>query len=210
MASVKKVITDFIQDTYKIKFDVLGEYATFGIRGAVPDNDGDLIDTKNEFNKYDDSIGWITANERYIVKGTVEPGRKYTITPMNSNGVFYLKNGLYVMTRAKHFGNDAFNLNRKYPKGLLEGYRDTKRLGKNPFDIDPNAKIWTDATGVDNHAGGNNPNNIDGQSAGCQVILGDWNSDAWKNYKKPLYASKQREFLYCLLGYSDIKIAIEA
>ena len=205
MASVKKVITDFIQDTYRIKLDILGEYASFGIRGAVPDGHGDLMNTKNEFNKYDDSIGWITANERYIVKGTVEPGKKYTVAPMNPNGAFYLKNGLYVMTRAKHFGNDAFNLNRKYPKGLLEGYRDTKRLGKNPFYIDPNAKIWTDGTGIDVHAMGNNINDIAGQSAGCQGTLGDWNSDAWKGYKNPLYASKQKEFLYCLFDYSEIK-----
>ena len=52
MASVKKVITDFIQDTYRIKLDILGEYASFGIRGAVPDGHGDLMNTKNEFNKY--------------------------------------------------------------------------------------------------------------------------------------------------------------
>jgi hypothetical protein len=52
---------------------------------------------------------------------------------------------------------------------------------------------------------GNNINDIAGQSAGCQGTLGDWNSDAWKGYKNPLYASKQKEFLYCLFDYSEIK-----
>ena len=210
MASPRQVIQNFIEDTYKIKLPVFGDYTTFGIRGAIPDKDGDIIPTKNEFNKYDDTIGWLTPTKRYITQGTVEPGKKYTDTPMNPNGVFYLRNGLYVMIRAKHFGNEAFNLCGKYPKGPLEGYRDTLRLGKNPFSINSKAKIFTDATGVDIHAMGNNVNDIAGQSAGCQGTLGDWKSEAWLKFKAPLYLAKQKEFLYCLLNYSDIEKALEA
>ncbi len=206
--SPKKVITDFIQDTYKIK--IQSDYVVFGIRGCIPDRDGDLIDTKNEFNKYDDTLGWITESERFLVQGTVEPGKKYTVNPMNPNGAFYLKNGIYQMVRALHFGNEAFNLFSKYPQGKLEGYRDISRKGINPIIQDSKAKIFYDATGVDLHAGGNDPNNIDGWSAGCQVVLHDWNSKTWRDFKEPLYKSKQRTFLYCLFSYSDIKLQIES
>ena len=212
MASPRQVIQNFIEDTYKIKLPMFGDYTTFGIRGAIPDKDGDILPTKNEFNKYDDTIGWLTPTERYMTQGTVEPGKKYTDKPMNTNGVFYLKNGLYVMVRADHFKMSAFNISYKYPKEgtPLEGYRDTLRLGKNPFDVDPKAEIYRDATGIDTHAGGENPDNIDGWSAGCQVILGGWKSKAWLDYKEPLYKSKQLKFLYCLLNYSDIAKALEA
>jgi hypothetical protein len=210
MASPRQILHNYVEDTYKIKFNVLGSHVAIGIRGAVPDDDGDIIPTKNEHNKYDDTLGWFTADARFLTKGTVEPGKKYTDQPMNKDGAFYLKKGLYVMIRAKHFGMPAFNLQRKYPKGVLEGYRDSLRLGRNPIDIDPKAKIRTDATGIDVHAGGNDINNIAGWSAGCQVVLGDWHSPAWLDFKNPLYASKQTEFLYCLLNYADIKTALES
>ena len=210
MASPRQILHNYIEDTYKIKFNALGDYVAIGIRGAIPDSYGHPIPTKNEHNKYDDTIGWFTATDRFLTKGTVEPGKKYTDQPMHKAGAWYLKNGLYVMTKAKHFGMPAFNINRKYPNGQLEGYRDNLRLGKNPIDIDPNAKIWTDGTGIDVHAGGNDPNNIAGWSAGCQVVLGDWKSESWLSFKNPLYASKQLEFLYCLLNYSEVATAMEA
>lgn len=210
MASPRQILHNYVEDTYKIKFNVLGDYVAIGIRGAVPDKYGHPIPTKNEHNKYDDTLGWFTATERFLTRGTVEPGKKYTDQPMHKAGAWYLKNGLYVMTRAKHFGMPAFNLNRKYPKGALEGYRDTLRLGRNPFDIDPKSKIHTDGTGIDIHAMGNDINNVAGWSAGCQGTLGDWNSEAWLAFKNPLYASKQTEFLYCLLSYSEVAKAMEA
>jgi hypothetical protein len=200
MASPRQVVHDFVEKTYKIKLFSLGEFSIVGIRGAVPDGDGDIIPSKNEFNKYDDTVGWIKSNERLFLRGTVEPGRKYTAAPMNPAGAFYLKEGLYLACRAKHFGKEAFNIYAKYPKGKLEGWRDTTRKG-----APDKTKIHTDATGIDIHAGGNDMNNIDGWSAGCQVIFGDWNSTAWREFKEPLYKSKQNSFLYCLLNHSDIE-----
>lgn len=208
MASPKKVITDFIESTYKIK--VKENYVIVGISGCVPDMHGDLMDNTQVHNKYDDTIGWLTANERYLVKGTVHPGKKYTQLPMNKDGAFYLKNGLYQAIKARHFGQEAFNIFGKYPIGGVEGYRDTARKGIHPLIQNPKAKIYKDGTGIDIHAGGNNENSVDGASAGCQVILGDYNSPAWLGFKEPLYKSKQKIFLYCLLNYSDIKKEIEA
>lgn len=208
MASPKKVITDFIQDTYKIKINT--DYVIIGISGCVPDMHGDLIDNVQVHNKYDDTIGWLTANERYLVKGTVHPGKKYTQAPMNKNGAWYLKNGLYQAVRAKHFGQDAFNIFAKHPIGSVEGYRDTARKGIHPLIQNPKAKVYRDGTGIDIHAGGEDENNVAGHSAGCQVLLGDWNSPAWLGFKEPLYKSKQKIFLYCLFDYSDIKKQIEA
>lgn len=208
MASFKKVITDFLKNKYNLT--VNSDYVIFGIRGCTPDGDGDLMDNKQTFNKYDDTIGFVNKDGRGVFTGTVEPGKKYTSAPMNSNGAFYLKNGLYQAVRAKHFGKDAFNIFSKDPKGRVEGYRDTARKGVHPLIQDPKAKIFLDGTGIDIHAGGNDITNIDGWSAGCQVLFGDWNSNAWKEFKETLYKSKQKTFLYCLLDYSEIKKEIEA
>lgn len=203
MASVKGVVTNFIEKTYKIKIG--NDWIIFGIRGCTPDKDGDLMSNVQIFNKYDDAIGIINKDERYVYTGTVEAGKKYTSAPMNPNGAFYLKNGLYIAQRAKHFGEEAFNIYSKYPSGKVEGYRDTARKGIHPLLQDKNAKIYTDGTGIDIHAGGNDITNVDGWSAGCQVLFGDWNSANWKEFKNTLYASKQKTFLYCLFDYSDIK-----
>lgn len=206
MASPKKVITDFIQDTYKI---VIKDFVAVGITGCVPDGDGDIIPTDNAHNVYNDTIGWINPNERLFLRGTTEPGRTYTQTPMNPNGAFYLKRGLYQFVKAKHFGKDAFNICRGYPSGEVVGYRDKEKKGINPVRINPNAPLFK-GSGIDIHAMGNNLNDIAGQSAGCQGPFGDWNSQAWKSFKDPLYSSKQKLLLYCLLWYDDIKVGLEA
>ena len=202
MASVKQVITDYLKKTYNVT--VSNDYMIFGIRGCTPDKDGDLMDNKQVFNHYDDTIGILNDKERFVYTGTVEPGKKYTITPMNPAGAYYLKNGLYVACRAIHFGHDAFNIYSKYPKGNLEGYRDTQRNG-----FPDRGKIFLDGSGVDIHAGGKDINNIDGWSAGCQVVFGDWNSKEWKEFKDTLYKSKQANYIYCLLDYAEIKAEYE-
>ena len=98
MASVKQVITDYLKKTYNVTLTT--EWVIFGIRGCTPDGDGDLMENTQVFNKYDDTIGIINSEERKVYIGTVEPGKKYTVSPMNANGAFYLKNGLYLACRA--------------------------------------------------------------------------------------------------------------
>ena len=208
MASPKKVITDFLQDTYKIK--ISEAFIIIGISGCTPDMHGDLMDNVQVHNRYDDTIGWLTASERYFVKGTVHPGKTYTQMPMNKNGAWYLKNGIYKAIKAKHFGQEAFNITGKYPTGKVEGYRDTARKGVHPLIQNPKAPVFKDGTGIDIHAGGNNVNAVDGASAGCQVVFGDYSSPAWLGFKEPLYKARQDVYLYGLLDYADIKSAIEA
>lgn len=198
MASVKQVITDYLRKTYNVTLAT--EWVIFGIRGATPDGDGDLMENTQVFNKYDDTIGIINSEERKVYIATVEPGKKYTVSPMNPNGAFYLKNGLYQVVRAKHFGNDAFNIFAKYPKGAVEGYRDISRKGK-----PDKSRIFTDGTGIDIHAGGESLDDIGGWSAGCQVLYKTWKSKEWIEFRDTLYKSRQKTFLYCLLDYSEIK-----
>jgi hypothetical protein len=201
--NLKKTLIDYLKKYHSIK--VSKEIIMFGIRGATP-NDGRLIENSQLFNKYDDTIGIFNNEFILTYTGTVEPGKKYTINPMNHNGAFYLKNGLYQAQRAKHFGNDAFNIFAKYPKGRVEGYRDISRKGQ----PDKN-KIFYDATGIDIHAGGENINNIDGWSAGCQVLLNNWKSKEWNDfYKSSFTVPTQKIFLYLLIDYSDIKQNYEA
>jgi len=193
----KAILTKYLSDKYKVT--LTKDYIVFGIRGAKPDGDGnDLVDTKQSPNVFDDTIGFLNIEECQVYHGTVDPGRKYTLAPMNSNGCFHLHNGLWLAQRAIHIGNEAFNLYGKCPSGKLEGWRDLNRNFLND-----EKKIYYDATGVDIHAG-SGTDIIDGWSAGCQVLRGNWKSNEWKTFKQTLYASKQRSYLYCLLDFSEL------
>lgn len=196
---LKKTLTDYLKKNHSAK--VSKETIMFGIRGATPDGSGRLIENSQKFNRYDDTIGVFNQDFILVYTGTVEPGKKYTVAPMNINGAFYLKNGLYQACRAKHFGNDAFNIFAKYPKGRVEGYRDISRKGQ-----PDKSRIFYDGTGIDIHAGGENIENIDGWSAGCQVLLNNWKSKEWNEFYKSSFAvPSQKMFLYLLIDYSEIK-----
>lgn len=201
----KAILTQYLKDTYKIELSK--DYIIFGIRGAKPDGDGnDLTDSKQSPNVFDDTIGFINIDECQVFKGTVDAGSKYTLAPMDKNGCFHLYNGLWLAQRAVHMGNNAFNLFGKslggkdiYKRvGNLEGWRDTNKN----FVNDEN-KTYTDATGVDIHAG-SGTDKIDGWSAGCQVLRGNWNSQDWKTFRDTLYASKQKVYAYCLLDFKEL------
>jgi len=199
----KAILTQCLADKYKLPLSK--DYIIFGIRGAKPDGDGnDLCDSKQSINIFDDTIGFINQDECQVFKGTVDAGTKYTLSPMNKEGCFHLNNGLWLAQRAIHFKNEAFNLYGKtlgdnYKRiGSLEGWRDTNRNF-----INDEKKIYTDATGVDIHAG-SNTDKIDGWSAGCQVLRGDWKSQDWKTFKGTLYASKQKSYYYMLLDFSEL------
>ena len=193
----KAILTQYLADKYKLPLSK--DYIIFGIRGAKPDGDGnDLCDSKQSINIFDDTLGFINQDECQVFKGTVDAGTKYTLSPMNKEGCFHLNNGLWLAQRAIHIGNEAFNLYGKYPSGKLEGWRDSNRNFLND-----EKKIYYDATGVDIHAG-SGTDIIDGWSAGCQVLRGNWKSNEWKTFKQTLYASKQRSYLYCLLDFSEL------
>lgn len=202
----KAKITNYLEKKYNVKLSK--DYIIFGIRGAIPDGDGnDIMSQPQKSNIFDDTLGFLNQDECQVFKATVDPGLKYTLSPMNKNGCFHLNNGLWLAQRAIHMGNEAFNLFGKsaggsspYVKvGELEGWRD----GNKNF-INDEKVIYKDATGVDIHAG-SGTDRIDGWSAGCQVLKGNWSSVDWKNFKGTLYKSPNKIYLYCLLDYSEIE-----
>ena len=199
----KSVLTKYLQNH---NIPLSKDYYIFGIRGAKTDSDGDLLPNKQTPNIFDDIIGFINIDICRTFIGTVDPGKKYTINPLNPNGCFHLNNGFWLCQRAVHMGNEAFNIFSKSKinplyksNGKIEGWRDS-----NKNFINDEKKIYTDATGVDIHAGSNN-DNIDGWSAGCQVLRGNWQSQDWLEFKNTLYNSKQKIYLYFLLDYSEIE-----
>ena len=195
----KAILTKYLSDKYKVT--LTKDYIVFGIRGAKPDGDGnDLVNTKQEFNIFDDTLGFINIDECQVFLGTVDPGKYYTDNPMNKNGCFHLNNGLWVMVKATHMGKPAFHYPNPQPDGKpLLGWRDTNRNGK---DEERNI-IAKDATGVDCHAM-DRVTIIGAGSAGCQGVANGWNGKEWKTFKETLYASKQRSYLYCLLDFSEL------
>lgn len=193
MASVKKVLTQYLKDKYN--YTVGKDFVIFGIRGAVPDSDGDLIPSPQTFDKYDDTIGFLNKDSCHVYLGTVDPGKKYTDQPMNVNGCAHMVNGFYDYKRGIHIDHPAF-----IQAGKIKIWRDKNRNGINDDGI-----IEEGFFAVDLHAGSGNKLHIYGWSAGCQNTCGDWNSKDWKEFQSTLYASPQEIFKYCLLDFFEIE-----
>ncbi|WP_061236276.1 hypothetical protein [Leptospira santarosai] len=162
-------------------------WTIFGIRACsiqMKRGDSLFIRTGNTFNKYDDLLCLVRGDELKCFQGTVDPGRKYTETPMNPNGCAHLLNGLHWFRRGLHKGLPAFN--QATPVRI---WRDRNRNNENDDGFEEEGFF-----GIDIHYGSGRQNKIDGWSAGCINTLGDHNSESWNDFRDTLYGSKQPDW----------------
>ncbi|EMO26203.1 hypothetical protein LEP1GSC170_1485 [Leptospira interrogans serovar Bataviae str. HAI135] len=162
-------------------------WTIIGVRGCsikVRNGEYYFIKTLNTFNVYDDLLFLLKSDEFKVFKGTVDPGRKYTLAPMNPNGCAHLLNGLYWFGRALHKDEPAFAQAKP-----VKIWRDRNRNNENDdgFEEEGFFEIFI-------HPGSGNQNKIDGYSAGCINTMGDKKSAAWKEFRDTLYACDQPDY----------------
>ncbi|KGE22637.1 hypothetical protein [Leptospira interrogans] len=162
-------------------------WTIFGVRGcSIKQKDGEsyFIKTLNSFNVYDDLLCIIKGDEFKVFKGTVDPGRKYTLAPMNPNGCAHLLNGLHWFGRALHKGEPAFAQDKP-----VKIWRDRNRNNENDdgFEEEGFFEIFI-------HPGSGDQNKIAGYSAGCINTMGDKKSIAWRDFRDTLYACDQPDY----------------
>ncbi|EMF82224.1 hypothetical protein LEP1GSC188_3407 [Leptospira weilii serovar Topaz str. LT2116] len=169
-------------------------WTIFGVRACsiqMKQGESLFIKTENTFNKYDDLLCILRGDEMKCFQGTVDPGRKYTDTPMNPKGCAHLLNGLHWFKKGLHKGFPAFNQAKP-----VQIWRDRNRNNENDDGFEEEGFF-----GIDIHYGSGNRNKIEGWSAGCINTLGDRNSSAWRDFRNTLYDSAQPDYggLYPLI-----------
>lgn len=163
-----------------------------GLRGAVPHglHSVSLGDGRPMTNAYDDTICCF-GTSLALFRGTVDPGRSWTVGPSNPGGCAHLSNGgPYRFVWGTHKSHPALVQGEPFPI-----WRDRDRDGGR----DTAEAVHREAgIGLNLHAGGTAPE-ISAWSAGCQCIAGGWTGEPWRSFTALLRASGQAEFSYWLL-----------
>ncbi|WP_078125875.1 hypothetical protein [Leptospira alexanderi] len=184
----------------KIAAGVLGHrikddsWTIFGVRACtvvIKNGETYFVKTANTFNKYDDLLCLVKGDELKVFVGTVDPGRKYTESPMNPRGCAHLLSGLHWFKRELHKGEPAFAQAKP-----VKVWRDRNRNNENDDGFEDE-----DFFGIFIHPGSGNQSRIDGWSAGCINTMGNRASVAWKGFRNTLYSCDQVDFdgLYPLI-----------
>lgn len=162
-------------------------WTLFGIRACkieVHEGDTYFVKTDNVFNKYDDLLILQKGDNLKGFLGTVDPGRKYTESPMVPGGCAHLLNGLHWFKPGPHKGIPAFVQAKP-----VRIWRDRNANNENDDGFEDEG--WF---GIDIHPGSGNPNRIDGWSAGCINSMGNAKSSSWLDLRDTVYKCSQVDF----------------
>jgi hypothetical protein len=180
-----------LADLYSHLFgEVLPERLLFGVRGAVPSSPGSLTlrPVAQQVDQYDDAIGYMADGNGRAYQGSVDPGRYFTLHPMDAAGCAHVIEGRY------SFAKGAHNHEPRAWKGIdVHCWRDRNRDGvQNPSE----RQLFIVRASIDLHYGGRG--NIVGEfSAGCQVVR----QPHWDTYRDLTYHLFGAVAQYWLIDY---------
>jgi hypothetical protein len=159
-----------------------------GIRGATPVSPNALRPGPNVPDRYNDSIVVFGTTLRAFL-ASVDPGAYYTQHPTDADGCAHLCNGHWLYQLGTHRGHPAL-----VQAGPVTVWRDRDRdQARDPHELTESG--WF---GINIHAGGRDLS-VGPNSAGCQVIQGGWEGEAWTTFYSLCQRSGQARFGYCLL-----------
>jgi hypothetical protein len=184
-----------------------GAWNLMGLRAALPvagssHEIGSVDNVTDEFNDTLLVFGTQRATGQEIVhcfKGTVDPGRYYTVHPMNPAGCAHLLNGQHVYGLGWHGKNPRYRC--LVPLEPVAIWRDKNAN----FRRDPNEKqtVSTDGS-IHIHAGGTR-RQIARNSAGCQNVWGWLNPGSyWQQFMSYILSSTVPRFFYTLADAHDL------
>ncbi len=166
-----------------------------GVRGAEPANTPEACQlVTNRPNAYNDTIvlfGQRVNGQDYCecFRGTVDPGRTWTLNPTNHKGCAHLVNGQYRYQFGIHKGHQALTQAAK-----VKVWRDQNKN----YIKDGKDGVETGWFGINIHAGGKAPQ-VNSWSAGCQVLHGGWAGKQWTTFMRELKAGPKDQFWYSLV-----------
>jgi len=137
---------------------------------------------------------------RQIYQATTDPGRYYTMTPVQGKGTAILVPGQY---RATY----KIGVHRGKYKALcqckpVKVYRDGNK--NNVYDWNPDT-IEKGQFGINIHKAGKISTRVDTWSAGCQVLANETDFKCFMNYcQKQINNGKGKYFTYTLLREEDL------
>ncbi len=170
-----------------------------GIRGATPvfhEQKWVVLPTAPRTNRYDDAIG-VFGPEFHLFLGTTDPGKTFTVSPLNPLGAAHLEPGRYRYGIGKHRGYPALVQN-----DMVTVRRDRDRDGL----AEPGEPLDKGWYGINIHAGGSHPA-VNRYSAGCQVLAGTWSDASWEHFWNIVadYGANQTGFWYHLLTWDMVR-----
>lgn len=174
-----------------------GKLHILGLRGATPAGLSAVRIVPNILNAYNDTI-ILFGSQLQVYPGTVDPGRSWTLKPMNPGGVAHLCDGVYTYAIGRHKGKPALN-----PVGDIRIWRDADRDGTRDGPERPRVVRGADI-GLNLHAVGDGPT-VDDWSAGCQGVC----KSGWDSFWSHIEASGQTAFRYYLADASALAAFVD-
>lgn len=170
-----------------------GKLHLVGLRGCVPHglHSVSLADASPATNRYDDTIATF-GTTLALFRGTVDPGRSWTLNPSNPGGCAHLCDGGPYRFR---WGTHKSTHPALVEAAPLSYWRDRDRDGQHDAG---ERVVRHDPIGLHIHAMGAGPE-VGSWSAGCQGVAGGWDGEPWGSFTALLRASGQAEFCYWLL-----------
>ncbi len=171
-----------------------------GIRSAEPvdadnPNRAEITRTTNVPDRYNDTIITVVGDTVRVYPATVDPGKTYTMSPLDRDGCAHLMNGQYRYQPGTHKGHPAF-VQAASVKIWRDANKDHRRSGS---DI-----VETGWFGINIHAGGIR-DEVGPWSAGCQVIWGGWGGAPWTSFHAAVQAGRTKPtFAYTLADIDDL------
>lgn len=164
-----------------------------GVRGATPVSPTVLRPGPNVPDRYNDSMVVFGTSLRAFL-ASVDPGSSPTLHPSNPEGCAHLLNGHWLYQLGNHKGHLAL-----VQAGPVTVWRDRDKDQVR----DPHEATEAGWFGINIHAGGGGlavgPN-----SAGCQVIHGGWDGEAWQAFYGLCARSGQARFDYWLVDAATL------
>lgn len=173
-----------------------GRLHLLGIRGALPAHENQLALCENRPDRFNDTLG--TWGTRFmLLPGSVDPGETFTRNPMHPHGCAHLLDGCWRYRLGYHRRRKA--LVQAAPVRI---WRDTNRDHMQGVG-DRVSEGWF---GLNIHAAGPGIAVAD-WSAGCQVVAGGWEGEAWRHFYSACRLSGQKSFKYYLFDSRDLVAA---
>ena len=129
------------------------------------------------------------------LKGTTDPGKKYTLTPLNSAGCANVCLGFHekIWEHGLHRGQDALR-----QCGSIRIWRDADR--DHVFSQNDPVQYAGPESGINYHRGGMTQN-VGGWSAGCQVPQ---DPDLYQRHLDVINTVEQKQFSYLLVQMASL------
>lgn len=197
LEEVDKVFMEHKLDYFKnlyLKHGInLSRFNAFGIRNE--DNQNKDI--------WNDIIGYFIEDDIHFYKATTDPGRYYTLNPINTEGTAHLCLGYQenIWKIDKHQGKYTAFCN-KWNCEKTKIWRDRNQDYK--FD-NKNEKVYSGHFGINLHRSHRDKliGTVGKYSAGCQVIR---NPNSYKTFIEQAIKSEMKKFSYFLFDYKQIEI----